>query len=66
VGERKWDYQEIEGGVKPEMLFPLMRRAAAIYKDQSYQALMAKVPEPGATDRSRLLRPDVTRKQAHP
>jgi hypothetical protein len=66
VGERKWDYQEIEGGVKPEMLFPLMRRAAAVYKDQSYQALMAKVPEPGATDRNRLLRPDVMLKQAHP
>jgi hypothetical protein len=66
VGERKWEYQEIEGGVKPEMLFPLMRRAAAVYKDQGYQALMAKVPEPGATDRNRLLHPDVTRKQARP
>jgi Alginate lyase len=54
-GERKWDYQEIEGGVKPAMLFPLMRRAAAVYKAQRYQAVVAKVPEAGATDRSRLL-----------
>src|SRR5205809_4847803 len=29
LGEKKWDYPEIEGGVKPETLFPLMRRAAA-------------------------------------
>lgn len=57
VGQKKWQYQEIEGGVKPEMLFPLMRRAAQAYKDKQYQGLMAKVPELGSTDRGRLLHP---------
>jgi len=60
IGEKKWNYQEIEGGVKPEMLFPVMRRAAAIYRDKSYEAVMIKVPEVNATDRNRLLHPDVT------
>ncbi len=57
LGERKWQYQEL-GGVKPESLFPLMRRAANVYHDTPYQALMAKVPEVDLVDRSRLLRPD--------
>ena len=56
IGERKWQYQEL-GGVKPESLFPLMRRAAAVYRDKEYQASMAKVPDVDAADRSRLLRP---------
>ena len=43
IGERKWAYQEIEGGVKPQACIRLMRRAAAIYRDKSYQAVMAKV-----------------------
>jgi len=55
LGEKKWNYQEIEGGVKPESLFPLMRRAAGIYLDKVYQTMMARVPDVGATDRSRLL-----------
>src|SRR5947207_8077818 len=33
IGDRKWQYQEL-GGVKPESLFPLMRRAAAVYHDK--------------------------------
>jgi hypothetical protein len=57
LGERKWQYQEL-GGVKPESLFPLMRRAANVYHDTPYQALMAKVPDIDLVDRSRLLRPD--------
>lgn len=60
LGEKKWAYQEIEGGVKPEALFPLMRRASEIYKDKGYQVMMAKVPEVGSTDRARLLHPDMT------
>jgi hypothetical protein len=55
VGEKKWAYQEIGGGVKPEGLFPLMRRAAAVYRDKSYQAVMARVPAAESSDRSRLL-----------
>jgi hypothetical protein len=50
TGEKKWDYQEIEGGVKPEMLFPVMRRAAAIFRDKPYQTVMAKVPDPSPSD----------------
>ena len=55
LGERKWQYQELDG-VKPEMLFPLMRRAGKIYQDKPYQASMSKVPELDLADRSRLLR----------
>jgi hypothetical protein len=60
VGGQKWQFQEIEGGVKPESLFPLMRRAAQVYKDKSYQTLMSKVPEVSASDRRRLLEPEQT------
>jgi hypothetical protein len=60
VGEKKWQYQEIEGGVKPETSFPLMRRAAAIYHDRTYQAVMAQVPAANLSDRSTLVRADVT------
>ena len=60
IGEKKWAYQEIGGGVKPEMLFPLMRRAAAMYRDRAYQAVMAKVPAADPSDRSILFRADVT------
>ena len=56
LGEKKWEYQEIEGGVKPETLFPLMRRAAVVYRDKAYQSMMAKVPPQDAADRSRLIR----------
>ena len=59
IGEKKWAYQEIEGGVKPETLFPLMRRAAAIYHDKSYQAVMAKVPVVDSSDRGRLIHADI-------
>jgi hypothetical protein len=55
LGERKWEYQEL-GGVKPESLFPLMRRAAAVYHDKQYLSMLARVPEVDAADRSRLLR----------
>ena len=55
LGERKWEYQELDG-VKPESLFPLMRRAAKAYQDKQYQASMSKVPQVDLADRSRLLR----------
>jgi len=55
LSERKWQYQELSG-VKPESLFPLMRRAANAYRDKQYQALMAKVPDVDPADRGRLLR----------
>jgi hypothetical protein len=59
VGKQKWAYQEIEGGVKPESLFPLMRRAAQVYHDQPYQILFGNVPEVNSSDRRRLLQPDL-------
>jgi len=55
LGKSKWDYQQL-GGVQPEILFPLMRRAAAVYHDKEYQASMAMVPALDAADRARLLR----------
>lgn len=54
LGEEQWRYQEL-GGVKPDSLFPLMRRAALRYRDAKYQAVMAKVPAVGGSDRSWLL-----------
>lgn len=57
VGDRKWEYQQL-GGLQPQSLFPLMRRAAPIYRDKQYQASMAKVPDVDSADRGRLLRPD--------
>lgn len=59
LAQKKWEYQEL-GGVKPQSLFPLMRRAALVYHDQQYQTVMAKVPGPDRADRSRLLGPDGT------
>jgi len=56
LAEGKWQYPEL-GGVKPEALFPLMRRAAAVYKDKAYQRFMAKLPDVALADRSRLFRP---------
>ena len=54
LGERKWQYQEL-GGLEPRTLFPLIRRAAARYRDKQYQALMAKAPDIDLADRARLL-----------
>jgi hypothetical protein len=59
IGEKKWAYQEIEGGVKPETLFPLTRRAAAIYRDRAYQSVIAKIPAEGSPDRSRLIHAEI-------
>ena len=56
VGEKKWDYQQL-GGLEPQSLFPLMRRAAAAYQDEKYRALMSKVPDEDPAGRARLLRP---------
>ncbi|HJZ82276.1 MAG TPA: alginate lyase family protein [Pyrinomonadaceae bacterium] len=64
LGERKWEFEEL-GGVKPESLFPLMRRAASAYHDKPYQAVVARIPDVDAADRSRLMRPDAaTARQA--
>jgi len=57
---RKWQYQEL-GGLQPQTLFPLVRRAGAVYHDQQYQTLMSKVPEVELGDRSRLLSFTITK-----
>ena len=56
VGEKKWEYQQL-GGLEPQTLFPLMRRAAAAYTDEKYRAMMSKVPADDPAGRGRLLRP---------
>jgi hypothetical protein len=42
VGETKWSYQQL-GEWPPQMLFPLIRRAAAHYNDPAFKTLMAKL-----------------------
>lgn len=56
IGE-KWTYQQF-GEWQPQILFPLMRRAAVYYKDEKFQTMMAKIPAVEAADKSRLLYPE--------
>jgi hypothetical protein len=58
MGERKWAYQQL-GEWPPQMLFPLLRQAAVQYLDPRYRAVLSKLPEIPATDRSRLLMPEI-------
>lgn len=44
VGEKKWKHEQIEGW-QPERLFPLVRRAAAEYKNEKFKLMLAKIPE---------------------
>ena len=55
VGAQKWPHQQL-GEWPPEMLFPLMRRAAARYRDGQFKALMAKIPAADPASRELLLR----------
>jgi hypothetical protein len=57
LGEQKWAYQQL-GEWPPQMLFPLMRRAAAKYRDPQFLSLLARVPDTDSADRVRLLRSD--------
>lgn len=59
LGDQKWQYQEI-GGVKPGTVFPLLRRAATVYRDKPHKDLLAKLPKTELADRIRLLRPGST------
>lgn len=56
VGASKWPHRQL-GEWQPEMLFPLMRRAAARYTDAQFKALMQKVPAADPASRELLLRP---------
>jgi hypothetical protein len=57
LGDQKWSYQQL-GEWPPEMLFPLLRRAATRYHDQNYQTIMRKVPRIDLADRVNLLFPN--------
>lgn len=57
-GERKWPYQQL-GDWPPQMLFPLLRQAAAHYRDRQYRALVSKLPQVDPADRSCLLNPPI-------
>ena len=54
LGESKWAHQQL-GEWQPQMLFPLIRRAAI--KSPQYHAFLPKLPKLDAADRSRLLLP---------
>ncbi len=56
TGEKKWAHQQL-GEWQPQTLFPLLRLAAIQYSDQHYRALLSKLPELNAADRSNLLLP---------
>jgi len=58
LGEQKWSYQQL-GEWPPEMLFPLLRRAATKYKDPQFQARAARVPSLKISDRALLLFADL-------
>ena len=53
VVEKKWTYQQL-GEWPPQMLFPLIRRASAHYKDERFRALLAKVSPVSLDDRTNL------------
>jgi len=44
VGDQKWTYQQL-GGFDGRSLFPLIRRAAAHYRDEKFKAEQARVPK---------------------
>jgi hypothetical protein len=53
VGDQKWTYQQL-GGFDGKSLFPLMRRAAAHYKDEKFKLEQAKIPKLDPSDRVHL------------
>ena len=55
MSEKKWPYQQL-GEWPPQMLFPLMRRAAVKYHDATYKTMTSKIPAVDVDDRSNLLR----------
>ena len=54
LGEQKWTDQQL-GGFDGGSLFPLMRRAAAHYKDDKLKAMLTKVPALDPSNRERLV-----------
>jgi hypothetical protein len=62
LAEQKWLHQQL-GDWPPQMLFPLLRQAAIHYPEQKYRALLSKLPEVNAADRSQLLLPRIAEKK---
>jgi Alginate lyase len=56
LGESKWDHQQL-GEWQPQTLYPLLRRAALHYPEAQYRALLSKLPQIDASDRSQFLLP---------
>jgi len=54
VGDQKWTYQQL-GGFDGRSLFPLVRRAAAHYKDEKFKTAQSRVPKLDPSDREHLL-----------
>lgn len=54
VGDARWPHRQL-GEWPPEMLFPLMRRAAARYADEQFKTLMRRIPAAAAESREVLL-----------
>jgi hypothetical protein len=59
LSEKKWPTQQL-GQWSPEMLFPLLRRAATRYKDQEAHTIALRLPGLKTTDRALLLFPNLT------
>jgi hypothetical protein len=54
LGEKPWPYQEISG-FQPQMLHPLVRRAAQAWSDDHYRQLAAKLPPVPDSDLDQLV-----------
>lgn len=54
VGEKKWAHPQITEW-SPQSLFPLMRRAAARYRDEKFRQMMSRVPAADPASRERLV-----------
>jgi hypothetical protein len=54
AGEKKWDYEQIRP-LRYGSLAPLLRRAAAAYREEHYEQLIKKLPGRSESDTSLLL-----------
>jgi len=63
LGERKFTYQQL-GEWPPQMLFPLLRRAASKYREPKYRRLLVKLPPIDMSDRSVLVGPTTEQTRA--
>ncbi len=62
LGQQKWPHQQL-GEWPPQELFPLLRKAAAKYRNPQYQALLLKIPDVDQANRNNLLDAKETEKK---